>query len=231
MADPDDPRLKMRPWVGLLILVVPIVAVVATFIAYGVLVSAGLTGRQERGADVELRLLACEEAVGPIVARLADMGLEAKTRPVPGGFVLTYAPPADPEVAASIPATLVRPGKVEILWGAHRLATNAQVVSAEPRLDLRMASFVVVRLDRGAAVRIQDAVVSDPQGSLTLRIDDVDVAEQPNATPLAEGEVEFAPRTDDDQLRMRTIAEWAVLLDHGPLPCPVEIVEREGEAG
>lgn len=231
MADPDDPRLKMRPLVGLAILVVPIVGVIATFVAYGVLVSAGLTGRQARGGDVELRLLACEEAIAPIVGRLADMGLEAKTRPVPGGFVLNYAPPADAAVAESIPRTLVRHGKMEILWGKHLMATNAHVVSAEPRLDLRMASYVVVRLDTTAAMRVKDTVESDPRGWLTLRIDDVDVAEQPNATPLAEGEVEFAPKTDDDEVRMRTIAEWAVLLDHGPLPCPVEIVAREPGEG
>jgi len=227
MADPNDPRLKMRPLVGLAILVVPIVGVLATFVAYGVLVRAGLNGRQARSEDVELRLLACEEAIDPIVARLADMGIEAKTRPVPGGFVLKYAPPADAAVAASIPATLVRPGKMEINWGRHLMATNAQVTSAEPRLDLRMASYVVLRLNPSAALRIKDTVHNDPHGSLTLRIDDQDMAEMPNSTPIAEGEVEFAPRTDDDEERMRTIAEWAVVLDHGPLPCPAEIVERE----
>lgn len=227
MADPDDPRLRMRPLVGLAILVVPIIGVFATFIAYAVLVSAGLTGRQERGEEIELRFLACEQAIDPIVARLADMGLDAKTRPVAGGFALSVAPPKDDEVAASIPATLVRAGKMEVLSGADLLATNADVVAAEPRLDLRMASFVVLRLSAEAAGRVTSAVRADPRASLTLRVDDVDVAQQPNGTPLAPGEVEFAPNTDDDVLRMRTIAEWAVVLDHGPLPCPVEIVEKK----
>lgn len=217
----------MRPLVGLAILVLPIAGVVATFIAYAVLVSAGLTGRQGRGEEIELRFLACEEAVAPIVARLSDMGLDAKTRPVPGGFVLEVAPPDDEAVAASIPATLVRAGKLEVLSGADLLATNADVVAAEPRLDLRMASYVVLRLTPEAASRVTSAVRADPGGSLTLRLDDVDVAQQPNGTPLARGEVEFAPHTDDDVVRMRTIAEWAVVLDHGPLPCPVAVSRQE----
>jgi hypothetical protein len=228
MADPDDPRLRMRPLVGLAILVVPIVGVVATFVAYAVLVSAGLTGRQARGEEIEIRFLACEEAIAPIVGRLADMGLDAKTRPVPGGFVLKVAPPEDAEVARSIPATLVRPGKMEVWSATEPLATNADVVAAEPRLDLRMASYVVVRLDADAAERVKNAVRADPRGFLTLRLDDVEVARQPNATPIAQGEVEFAPPTDDDEERMHTIAEWGVILDHGPLPCPAEIVEKEG---
>lgn len=227
----DDPRLQMRPWRGLVILAVPLVAIVATFVAYAVLVRAGLTGRPASGEAVELRFLACREASAPIVARLADMGLDAKVAPSPGGFTVKVVLPSDPAVAASIPITLVSPGHLEVRAGDDVLATNVDVVSAEPRLDLRMASYVVLRLAEAAAQRVTDAVRASPRGVLTLRIDGVDVATQQNTTPIARGEVEFAPHVDDDAVRMRTIAAWAVVFDHGPLPCVVALFEQPAPSG
>jgi hypothetical protein len=214
----------MRPMGQLVLLAVAIAMVLATFAAYGVLWWSGMAGRPATGADVELVFRACPEAIPTVEGRLADMGLVATVAAAPGGFTVETVLPADPIVAASVPGTLARPGRVEIVAGDEVVATNADVTEAEPRLDLRMASFVVLRFAAPAAERLADAVRADPRGHLALRLDGVEVATQPNAAPIARGELEFAPRTDDDAVRMRAIAEWAVVADHGPLPCGVEPV-------
>jgi hypothetical protein len=218
----DDPRLKMRPIGGLLLLAGALLAVLATFVAYGVLVWAGMAGRPATGAPATLRFEGCHEAIAPMVARLEDMGLSATVRAtLQGSFAFVVVLPSDPVVAASVPATLARPGHVEIASGSTVLATNADVTEAVPRLDLRMASYVVVRLSASAADRVAAAMRADPTGAVVLRVDGAEVARQRNTDPTVHGELEFAPPTDDDVLRMRTIAEWAVVLDHGPLPCSV----------
>jgi hypothetical protein len=219
--DPEDPRLKMRPIGGLVLLAGALVAVLLTFAAYGGLVWSGMRGRPAAGPEAVLRFEGCHEAIGPMVERLEDMGLTATVRPAERSFAFLVVLPSDPAVAASVPATLAKPGKVEITAGGTVLATNVDVTEAVPRLDLRMASYVVVRLSPAAADRVAAAQNADPGGALTLRVDGTEVATQRNSDPTARGELEFAPRTDDDAVRMRTIAEWAVLLDHGPLPCPV----------
>jgi hypothetical protein len=221
VTDADDPRLRMRPIGGLLLLAGALLAVLATFVAYGWLWWSGLTGRPATGEQAVLAFEGCHEAIAPITARLGDMGLAPTVTAHEGRFQVQVVLPADPAVAASIPATLARPGRVEVLSGDTVLATNADVVEVVPRLDLRMASYAVLRLSEAATARVVTAVRADPTGHLTLKVDGVEVAIQPNGTPIAKGELEFAPPTDDDERRMRTVAEWAVVLDHGPLPCPV----------
>jgi hypothetical protein len=224
VTDEADPRLRMRPIGGLLLLAGAMGAVFATFAAYGVLLWSGLAGRPATGPPVQLTFRGCPEAIPIVEARLADMGLAATVAPTDEGFTVSATLPADPTVAASVPGTLARPGRVEILSGDTVLATNADVAEAEPRLDLRMASYALVRFKPDAVPRIVAAVRADPAGHLVLRLDGADVGTQPNADPIAKGELEFAPRTDDDAVRMRAIAEWAVVVDHGPLPCGVELV-------
>jgi hypothetical protein len=224
MTDTDDPRLAMRPIGGLVLLAFVVLAVLATFVAYGVLWWSGTAGRPATGAQVHLTFRGCPEAVPLVEGRLADMGLVSTVTATDEGFTVSTTLPSDAVVAASVPGTLARPGRVEIVAGETVLATNADVVGADPRLDLRMASYAVLRFAPAAADRLVDAVRADPRGQLTFRLDGVDVATQPNTDPIARGELEFAPRVEDDEQRMRTIAEWSVVADHGPLPCSVESV-------
>jgi len=221
VTEEGDPRLKMRPIGGLLLLAGALGAVIATFVAYGWLWWSGMTGRPATGDAVVLTFEGCHEAIPLITERLADMGLTPTFTGHERLFSVEVVLPADPVVAASVPDTLARPGVVEVRSGDTVLATNADVMEAVPRLDLRMASFVVLRLSSGATDRVVEAVRADPTGHLSLVVDGVEVATQPNTTPIAKGEVEFAPPVDDDETRMRTVAEWSVVLDHGPLPCKV----------
>jgi hypothetical protein len=43
--------------------------------------------------------------------------------------------------------------------------------------------------------------------------------------PVAVGEVEIAPPIVENQQRMLRTAALSVIVDHGPLPCPVSVSE------
>lgn len=220
--DPDDPRLQGRPLWGLVILSLPIFGVIAVFIAYVVMWSMGLSGRAARGAPAEIVFEGCAEARAPIEARVADMGLSPTDwRDVPGGFALETRLTGDPAVDQALPTTLTTPGALEVRGGAQILATNDDLTDASVRLDLFMVSYVLLRLDDEAAQRVKQHVRAEPGGKLWFWVDGHRVGWQSNQNPVAVGELELSPEISDEQERMRAVAAWSVVLDHGPLPCPV----------
>lgn len=220
--DPDDPRLQGRPLWGLAILSLPIFGVIAVSLAYVVMWSLGLSGRSASGAQAEIVFEGCADARAPIEARIADMGLSPTSwREVPGGFAVQTQLTGDPEVDARLPETLTLPGALQIRAGDQILATHEDLTDASVRLDLFMVSYVLLRLRDEAAQRIKRHVRAEPMGKLWLWVDGQRVAWQANQNPVAVGELELSPEISDEQERMYAVAAWAVVLDHGPLPCPV----------
>lgn len=220
--DPDDPRLQGRPLIGLLILALPILGVFVVMIAYVVMWGLGTSGRSASGEVAQLRFEACAEARAPIEARLADMGLTiASGSDTDTGFTLSVRLTGDAAVDAALPAVLSSPGALEVRGDRTILATNDDLTDASVRLDLFMVSYVLLRLEESAAQRIKRHVRADPSGRLELWIDGESAGWQSNQNPVAIGELEFSPEISDEQARMRAVAAWAVVLDHGPLPCPV----------
>lgn len=221
-VDPDDPRLKTRPIWGLAILVLPIIGVVVVTAAYVVMVSLGLQGRSANGAPMEIELAACEEARSVVSDRLEEMGFQARLEPSPGGLVVRFDGPADPDVRATLPETLATPGLLELRGGDRVLATQEDVVDASVRLDAMMTGSTLIHLSSSAGDRVRAWVREQPTGQLDFYVDGERVGGQRNDA-VTVGEVEIAPPIDDDAQRLRAVAHWAVVIDH-PLPCRVTVV-------
>jgi hypothetical protein len=219
-VDPDDPRLRQRPLWGLAILLLPILGVVFTFVAYGVMVGFGVRGRPAEGAQVTLAFTGCAEAAPVLADRLGDMGLDPEPHDVTEGFAFDVVLPADPEVAGRIPATLAAPGRLEIHGDGAVLATHADVTGASVRMDLMMTPSTLVNLSAASADRIVKHVRAHPEGRLVFVLDGVSIGTQSNRNPVGVGEVEIAPSGLGDEERWRAVAEWSVVVDH-PLPCEV----------
>jgi hypothetical protein len=232
--DPTDPRVPSRPLWGLLILALPLVGLVLVVMGYGSVFLLGLQGRQAGGERVILWYGGCPEAKGAVVARLADMGLQAEELPVPPGqtdkFGFSLHLPSDPLAAASLPATLASPGRLELLAGSTVLADERDLREASVRMDLLTQPSLLLSLDEDATARVREHVGQDQQGELTLRIDNVAVASQSNERAVQEGGIELIPSREGKSERERwaAVAAWAVTVDH-TLPCSLTLLE-EGSA-
>ncbi|MEZ4237199.1 MAG: hypothetical protein R3F59_13805 [Myxococcota bacterium] len=231
--EPSDPRLRQRPLLGLLILAVPVVAVVLTLVAYAGMVGLGLRGRQATGPPVPLRFDGCAEAGPVLAARLRDMGVEAEPGDGPLSFVASL--PTDPAVAASIPATLAMPGRLEVRGGDQVLAGPSDVVDASVRADVMMVPTTLVHLSQAAAARVRDYVRANPTGRMHFAVDGQVVGSQSNEASEEIGEVEITPEDahgrpmDDGRARWDLVAAWSVTVDH-PLPCAVTVRGASGAA-
>ncbi|MEQ1566354.1 MAG: hypothetical protein ABMA64_12005 [Myxococcota bacterium] len=225
--DPADPRLPSRPLWGLLLLSLPVVGVVFTAAAYGAMWAMGLRGRAADGPEVWWAVDGCPEAAAVVDARVRDVGLEPIGAPTPGQLHLRL--PADPAVAAALPVTLTRPGKLEIRGGGEPLAGPEDVTSASPRMDLMMVPVVLVTVTPAAADRVTAWVRAHPGGRLDFLVDGEPVGWQSSQNPLPKGEYEIAPALADGPERWAAVAAVSVVADH-PLPCPVTLTAVEGRA-
>lgn len=217
----DDPRIPARPIWAMVILALPIVGVLLTFLAYGVMWSLGLSGRVARGEPMELRFVGCAEAEPYLRGRLDDMGLEGTWSTTSDGYAVTVVPTGDREVDAALATTLSVPAALQVTSQGETLATNADLREATVRMDIFMVPYVLLRLESAAAERVKHAMRTDPGGKLRFLVDGVDVGWQSNTNPVATGDLEINLTIEDDLERMRAVAAWSVTLDHGPLPCPV----------
>lgn len=225
-VDPDDPRIRnARPGWALVILAAPVVLLVFVATAYAVLLGFGLAGRAAGGEHRTVSFRACPDARPVIEARVADVGLtDAVFADVPGGFTLSATLPADPAVADALPATLARPGHLEVRHGDEVLLTDADVVDAGVRLDMVMIPSTLLRLSPEAARRVTAwREAHHPDGVLEYVLDGAVIGTQQAQYPVEPGELEIAPEGLPDRERMQVAAEWSVVIDHGPLPCPVTV--------
>lgn len=219
----DTPH-PTRGLFGLLILALPIALVVVVFAAYGGLFALGLGGRAGT-RPVTLVFRTCPEAEPVIRDRLADMGYAATFVAVDGGFEAAFDGPDDPDLLASLPVDLARPGAFEVRHRGEVLATGADVTESSVRVDAMMTPTTLVHLGEGAGARVADAVRADPSGALDFFLDGERIGGQAHAA-VARGEVEVAPPLSDPAERLRATAAWSVLIDHPPLPCPADAGTR-----
>lgn len=228
-APPLDPRIAAaRPGWALVVLAAPIAIFVLVIVLYIGMISLGFQGRGGDGAPVTYEVGGCEDA-GPLLeARLGDIGLPVERTSHPGGMQLHTRRIGRPEIDATLADTLAQPGAFELRHDDDVLARNAQITDATYRLDGMMDPWLLLRLDDDATKAVVAAVRSDPTGRLTFVLDGTPIAMQPNRRSVRKGEVEGIPLDEIDAAeRMRRIASWSVIIDHGPLPCPVQVREAE----
>ena len=217
-------QLKPRP--GCVLLGIPVLAVVATFIAYAWLFWNGWVGRPASGPEVELAFEGCGEASDIVLDRLEDMGLgrPGVTRSATG-FRLTTQLPSAESTAAELGAVLATPGRFEMRDGAEVLATHQDIAYAGVRLDLTMSPSTLVMLQDAGRDRVYARMGEKPDAKTHMYVDGVEVWAFGNRKPSMNGEFEIPPDAEDDKARMKLAAARGIVLNHGPLPCEVRVVD------
>jgi hypothetical protein len=229
-----DPHVReqveaMQPRKGALLLLIPVAMVALVFALYAVALAFGLYGRPADGERVVLVASACPEARAVVAHRVNAMGLgDPVFDEVPGGFQLTVTLPAEADVAASIPVTLATPGRLRAVRESQpdvALIENAQITGAAIRQDLTLIPWTVITLAPEGYEALLAWVREQRDGKVVWSVDGEPIGTVSNLKGAAT-EVEISPALDDDRARMMRAAELAIVLDSGPLPCPVAFARR-----
>jgi hypothetical protein len=225
MEDERDDAVEV-PKIGCLVLLVPIIAILLTFVAYAVLIGSGIRGRPADGAVTQIHLRGCVDAQEVVAQRAQAMGYDdAILAAAPGGFSITFRMPTDSQVSETLPRTLARTGMLEIRADEKGavLGDNALLESATTRLDLTMAPSTYVTLTKAGIQKIVAHQEANPEGTISFWVDGARLGSQQNARPVTEGSVDLWPASDDQRMQIRRAAAHAIVLDSGPLPCALTI--------
>lgn len=229
---PDD-VYQRRGRIGILMLLVPTVAILGVGVAYGTLFWAGTSTQLADGPEATIRFRGCAEARPFLERRVAHVGLtDARWADTPDGFAVTAHLPGRPRVAEALPATLATTGRFEVrnepgrAGGLHLTPDDIDHATVEMGfLDLPRA---VVQLEPEAAAALKVAMESEPEGAIALLLDGEIITRRRNMPSETQGRLalDLGPsETITDLERVDFAAHAATVIEHGPLPCPVDVIE------
>ncbi len=224
MPEMDDDALPPRA--GCWFLLLPILAAAAIVGGYGAVLLLGSQGRSADGALVRIAFEGCAEARPAVLERIAAMGLPQRgVEDAPGGFAATVQLPSDLAAAAEIPATLAATATFAIRLGeapdGELLVASDGVASATLRLDFTVDAKAAIQLTPDAQQALEAAAAAHPGEVVTAWLDDTPMTRRKLSTTSAWDRLDLEPRTGDREASIRRAAEWALLVDQGPLPCPL----------
>lgn len=214
----------MKPRRGALLLLIPVSAVLLVIGLWIVALAFGVYGRPADGDRVVFTWSACPEAQAVVAHRATGMGLGNPVfTSTASGFSLEARLPADPDVAARIPITLATPATLSAhVEGtpSRVLLTNADIEGAAIRQDITLSPWTVLTLTPKGLEALRSYVREQRDGKVVYTLDGQPIGTVSNLKGAAL-EVELTPSAPTEKERLHAAAERAILLDSGPLPCPV----------
>jgi hypothetical protein len=216
-----DPK-KPRP--GCFLLVIPIVMVMGIVVAYLVMFVLGMRGRAPQGDEVRVAFRGCPEAAAIVTRRIDLMGLgEPRLEATTDGFAFTAKMPADPGVAARIPATLATTGHFAIVADDGTLVVDGHVDGSTVHVGTGQPE-TLVRLDDDGSRVLREHMIAHPDGRVRYDLDAETIGERSNMPAEARGNLEIVASGLGEKEQLEVAAARSVVLDTGPLPCPVELI-------
>lgn len=221
-------RLPPRPKAITWFMAMPVIFGFILVVSMGVLGALGMMGGTAEGERLQIQLqTACgDQAHGVVQARIERIGLgEPQLSADPDGLRLVATMPGLPDDRSLVPALLAQPGHLQVIDGASNivLATHTEVIDAGLQLDESGLPLTLVEFGPDAMKRLAEATEGAPDSHLRIEFDGENLGERPNTPPLVDGELRLPSGEGLTKLRMRRAADRAILLQSGPLPCPVQV--------
>ncbi len=226
--DAVSQQLQRRGAIALLMLAVPIVSIVGVGAAYAVLWSWGAAGRAADGPGATVTFEGCTEASTVIDARRDAMGLEGSPVEVAGDqLTLRTRLPADPRTHAVIPATLAATGALRVVpaSGGAPIVTEDDVAWVGMVLGFLDAPRAEAQLHREPAERLSAWMRAHPADKLLVSLDDIALPARNSSPAIDDGLLQLDRLGETNLARMDFAAHAQIVLEHGPMPCPVRVVD------
>jgi len=222
----SQPPLPPRPKAASIFMAVPIVFLGALGLAFGILwILTHYGDPTAEGEPVRIAFSgACLDAATPLlVERAKQVGMPVE---MVGDTMLTTLPDM-PDARTSIPAMLTTPGTFSLTGNGLDLGNDdIEDVAIELNNAGMPETLLKMNADARAAIKALDDAVE-----LTPSIDGEDLTVFKASIIKEEGIVSLHAGEGMTADRMKRAADRAIVLAHGPLPCPISVrgVRAEGD--
>jgi preprotein translocase subunit SecD len=201
----------------------PIIVASLLMLATGTLAVLAWIGGTADGERLRIDLTGtCSEASVPLFrARVAEMGLgnpEVTTTDTGVRIKATMPGTADDE-ATHVPSLLARRGLLVAGPASAPVFTRADLDAADIRLDESGLPYTWIELNLRAIEALEALAEASPEGELAIRADQIDAPARPNSKPIVADGIRLLPGGGITRDLMRSAADHAIVLNHGPLPC------------
>ena len=200
-------------------LIVASILMVATA-TLAVLAWIGGTAEGER-LQIDLNGACSQPALPLFQARVDEMGLGDPriTATASGVRIEATMPGTSDEETTQVPSLLARRGQLIAGPPEAPVFTRDDIETAEIRLDESGLPYTWLSLNKRALEALTTAAEAHPDDEMVITVDTFDAPPRPYSKPVTEGGIRLLPGEGITRERMRTAADHAIVLTHGPLPC------------
>jgi hypothetical protein len=221
----SNPPLKPRPKAASLFMAAPIVFAGILMVSVALLAFLAWRGGAVKGERVNMQFSSScmDEAAPIIIARAEEIGLgKIVTTHQSEQLTLTATLPGLSNDKEDIPKLLSRRGTLSILSGQTLMASEKDL--KEVSLELDESGLPIVKLTFKTQIheKLVEHIDSNPSGELTVQMDESDTISRPNTAKLKD-EFRLISKGIDGRAQMKQSADRAILLQHGPIPCSVNL--------
>jgi len=171
---------------------------------------------------------ACMDQAAPLLlARAEQIGMPATI----SGATMSATLPNIEDAQTAVPQLLIRSGTFTVLNASgETVFTNIHIDDIAIDLDNAGMPNTLIKLDAGARA---DLMGMDDSVTLTPVVDGTEYGSMTVTDLKEEAVVTLHSGDGRTSLRMKRAADLAIILAHGPLPCPVQIgrVAEASDAG
>lgn len=224
-----------RPRGSCLFLALPIAFAAAILLGYVVLFGVGSLGIAASGERVTITFDTCADAHELVKARVDMMGLGEPEWSADGDALTLTATLPDTPAADGIPATLARAGTFEVRAGTDKqgelIVGHDGILKAEFSTKELGNPLIIVKMTRQAHKDLEAWMEAHNTEQITVWVDEEPILSRPAEPPFRRQEIDIRAEGEDGQLNMTRAVNWALVITHGPLPCPTRVRETRPVEG
>jgi len=198
------------------------------FCAVGLLAFLVWMGDEADGSRVRMRLEGeCVEKSSLIInRRMGEIGLgDVQISSLPNILEITATLPRMKDAESSIPKLLAQRGILSVRTKNEWISEHIEYESVGLAQDESGMPYAKLVLKEELRKELEKAVKADPKGFLYFFLDGIPIAERPNHNLIRSDELRLRSIEGGKRLQLKTVVDWTIVLNHGPLPCEMSVKE------
>lgn len=215
---------------AMLFMAAPIVFGGLLFLAVGTLALLVWLGDTADGERVRMKFQGecAEKSVSMIRDRVSAIGLGDVSISSSATVIDIVATlPKIDNARTDIPLLLSRKGVLSVQNKKGVILEQMDISSATLDQDESGMPYTKVVFEEKQRKQLAEEVRQDPQGFLYFYLDDTQIVERPNHNLVRSDELRLRSIEGGKRDQLKVTVDWSIVLEHGPLPCVMEIVSVE----
>ena len=218
---------KQRPFLASLFMSLPVIFGGMLIVAIAILLLLSQIGGTASGERLQIRLVSsCAETAAPLIsARMESIGLGEPELAIEGEEITIVATmPGNDDDRTDIPQLLSQTGAFTATHQDVEVLSSADLEDAGLDFDDSGMPMTALTLEADVTQTLTERLKADSTGEMLLMLDGKLLARRPNAKYIEDQTVQIISGEGLTEVRMKRAIDRAILIKHGPLPCPVSVV-------